>query len=672
MSRRKTVVLGAAVVAVVSLLAAVAVVVFARGGGVPLSARDDEAGVSVRVDGSAVDGRGATLRVAVADDAPDFPEPSMITPLGAVVDIALDGGELTGAATITFDYPADAPVDDMFIATYVADWGQWLPLGGDVDPSSRTISTQTRHFSYWVVAAWDQEETAAQAALALQRGVNANRYVAGIAGILSVPPPLECRYQALPVRVERTNWVPGLETCAQFHPDRDGTYTFSIGNTVGYPLLLEFPPALTVESGPNSATGPTGRENIYTALIEDVRTLMGDTAVVLSSGTRVTFRLDPAKLPESGTITLAARLDYGHVLLDATGLLLQLLLPLSPDSKALQLWRQSEKYLQTAQCILTESIKLAEVVGNPAGRSLGQWVTAATTAYYEGVLRCADAIVDFVLKFMEKPADAYVEGIFNALSNSLRGLVKRRLDAVLAIWRNSGAIRELLSGTVELARQAFTGDSGRRSLRLAVTDPPLDRLHEVIPRPSEGNFRAGTSAADFVVAQEDRYAPFGPYRGCEGDPEWQLNWASVPHGTGYLYLDGASDLISAQVQVGHVPAGQRDAVEAYLRQLAGTDQCRAERSEYDVTDYGVVVTAKDYPAVTLVLNALEQTPDYTTTGTVWCGFDPRTGYLITLQTQPFDNPELPIGELTEHSETAWYYLVKRAEAMLGTGLAPAS
>ncbi|MFY1636848.1 hypothetical protein ACN27F_26815 [Solwaraspora sp. WMMB335] len=669
MGRRNRIVI-AAVVAVGAVVATASLIVLNRDGA-SLSASDPTVGVSVQVDGTAVRGRGATLRVGAADDPPGFPEPSMIVPLGEVAQIEVDGGELTGPATITFDYPADAPVDDMFVATYVADWGQWLPLGGDIDRDARTITTATRHFSYWVVAAWDQEETAAQAALALRRGINANRYVAGIAGILSVPPPLECRYQALPVRVELSTFVPGLETCAQFHPDRDGTYRFSIGNTVGYPLLLEFPPALTVESEPNSATGPDGRENIYTALIEDVRALMGDTAVVLSSGTRVTFRLDPAKLPESGTVTLSARLDFGHVLLDASGLLLQLLLPLAPDSDALRLWRQSEKYLETAECILTESRKLGELIGNPAGRDLGRWVTDAATAYYEGVFRCADQIVDYVLRFMQAPADAYVAGIFNALSKSLSGMLKRRLDAVLAIWRNSGAIRELLSGTVELARQAFTGDSGRRSLRLTVTDPPLDRLHEVIPRPGEGNFTAGTSATDFVVTQEDRFAPFGPYRGCPGDPEWQLPWSSAAHGTGYLYLGGASDLVSVQVQVSHVPAGQRAAVEAYLRQLAGTGQCQAERGPGDQTSYGNAVTAKDYPAITLVWNALETTPDYETAGSIWWGFDQRTGYLIMLQAQPFDNPQLSIGEVTEHSETAWYYLVKRAEAMLGTGLAPA-
>ncbi|MDG4772532.1 hypothetical protein [Solwaraspora sp. WMMD792] len=670
MSRRSLVTVVAAVVTVLAVAVTVTLVVLNRPGE-PLTASDPAAGVTVRVDGSSVDGRGASLRVGVADDAPGFPEPSMITPLGEVASVELDGGELTGPATITFDYPADAPVDDMFIAVYVDDWGQWLPLGGDVDADAGTITTQTRHFSHWVLAAWDEEETAAQAALALQREINANRYVAGIAGILSVPPPLECRYQALPVRVELDNFVPGLETCATFHPDRDGTYQFSIGNTVGYPLLLEFPPALTVETAPDSGTGPTGRDNIYTALIEDVRTLMGDTAVVLSSGTRVTFRLDPAKLPESGTITLSARLDYGHVLLDASGLLLQLLLPLSPDSRALQMWRQSEKYLQTAECILTESIKLGRIIGNPTGNDITGWVLSAANAYYEGVVRCAEQIVDFVLKFMEKPAETYVEGIFNAISNSLGGLVKRRFDAVLAVWRNAGAIRELLSGTVELARQSFTGDSGRRSARLTVTDPPLDRLHEVVPRPGDGNYRAGTGPTDFVVTQESQFAPFGPFRGCPGDPEWQLDWSSTPHGVGYLYLGGASDLISAQVQVSHVPAGQRAAVEEYLRQL-GSVQCRAERTAADYTEYGPVVTAKDYPAVTLVWNAVEQTPDYQAAGSIWWGFDPRTGYLLKLQTQPFDNPEMPIGEVTEHSETAWYYLVKRAEAMLGTGLAPAS
>ncbi|WFE30005.1 hypothetical protein O7623_12795 [Solwaraspora sp. WMMD791] len=670
MSRRSLVTVSAVVVVVLALAVTVTLVVLDRDGP-PLTASDPDAGISVRVDGSAVAGRGASLRVGVADDPPAFPSQGMITPLGDVARVELDGGELTGAATITFDYPPDAPVDDMFIATYVADWEQWLPLGGDIDADAGTISTQTRHFSYWVVAAWDQEETAAQAALVLQREINANRYARGVAGILSVPPPLECRYQALPVRVDLGAFIPGMDTCARFHPDRDGTYQFSVGNTVGYPLLLEFPPALTVESAPDSDTGPTGRDNIYTALVEDVRTLMGDTAVVLSSGTRVTFRLDPAKLPESGTVTLSARLDYGHVLLDASGLLLQLLLPLSPDSRALQLWRQSEKYLQAAECILTESIKLGRIVGNPNGADLTGWVLSAANAYYEGVLRCAEPFVDFVLKFMEKPAETYVEGIFNGISNSLSGLLKRRFDAVLAVWRNSGAIRELLSGTVELARQAFTGDSGRRSVRLTVTDPPLDRLAEVVPRPGDGNFVTGTGPTDFVVTQESQFAPFGPFRGCPGDPEWQLGWSSTPHGTGYLYLGGASDLISAQVQVSHVPAGQRAAVEEYLRQL-GSVQCRAERTAAAYTDYGPVVTARDYPAVTLVWNALEQTPDYQAAGSIWWGFDPRTGYLLKLQTQPFDNPEMSIGEVTEHSETAWYYLVKRAEAMLGTGLAPAS
>jgi hypothetical protein len=94
---------------------------------------------------------GAAIRItsgSPGDDALDE-----MSSAGDAVHLDVEDGRLQGPVTLRFRVSAPPEGHVPVVATW--DGGQWLPVGGDYDPATSTLTVTTDHFSWWKPWTWN-------------------------------------------------------------------------------------------------------------------------------------------------------------------------------------------------------------------------------------------------------------------------------------------------------------------------------------------------------------------------------------------------------------------------------------------------------------------------------------------------------------------------------------
>jgi hypothetical protein len=227
-------------------------------------------------------------------------------PLGLPIHVDPADASLAGPATISFPVPEAElssdldPAQDVAIATRSADTGySWELVGGDYDPTTKTISVETTHFSDWMAVAINPARLASEAV----------GFVSGLLGALK--PDSTCPGRRLELDVVVADSAnPDLKACAS---ETDAhKLILDVGNPHGFPLALQLPEQVAVDSGISAP------DSVWTALVEAQR---GDPT--LTPGSKRTFTIDRAWFDEkpadrNHAITVTAGVDVPTFVYDMT------------------------------------------------------------------------------------------------------------------------------------------------------------------------------------------------------------------------------------------------------------------------------------------------------------------------------------------------------------------
>ena len=90
-------------------------------------------------------------------DPPDPPEESHR--IGLAYDFGPDGATFDPPAELTFTYdpddiPADVDEENLVVAVWDEDAGEWVDLECTVDPATNTITAKVSHFTVFSVIAY--------------------------------------------------------------------------------------------------------------------------------------------------------------------------------------------------------------------------------------------------------------------------------------------------------------------------------------------------------------------------------------------------------------------------------------------------------------------------------------------------------------------------------------
>jgi hypothetical protein len=96
----------------------------------------------------------SAMELLIVDEPPPLPTQHLL--VGSASDLGPDGSTFDPALRLTLQYfdsqvPAGVAEEDLTIAYFDEDAGEWIELEGDVDTAANTVTTRVRHFTTFVI-----------------------------------------------------------------------------------------------------------------------------------------------------------------------------------------------------------------------------------------------------------------------------------------------------------------------------------------------------------------------------------------------------------------------------------------------------------------------------------------------------------------------------------------
>ncbi|GAA0448987.1 hypothetical protein Aca07nite_80190 [Actinoplanes capillaceus] len=310
----------------------------------------------------------------------DRPLPAGIVPVGDMIDVTFESGNLT-RARVTLDYgdlPAGVRPEMLNVFAWSAELGGWLPLTGTTtDAVERAVGGDTALFDGFVLGTWqvasdatgDTIRTGSGATLPVKPGTAGTFWGYARAGaaasleqtlehLTGARQELSCEPKAASVTVRNVSVPAGrVDACVI---SGTGSQQIRVRNRFPFPMVLDLPDDGSVRPAPTSEAGSLDgvRDTILTYL---------DGSVAVGGGQVVTLELTPGR---KDPVTLSGRLDWSVIALDSGLRHLDLLLPNSRalrGSTAEALLQAHQEFGAAARKALGEGQE-----GDPAVRSLLQ------------------------------------------------------------------------------------------------------------------------------------------------------------------------------------------------------------------------------------------------------------------------------------------------------------
>jgi hypothetical protein len=242
-------------------------------------------------------------------------------PLGRPIHVEAADASLAEPATIAFpvpELPAGLdPAKDVAIATRSAATGySWELVGGVYDPVTRTVSVETTHFSDWMAVVTSPARLASEA-------------VGFVSDLLkTAKPDSTCQDRRLELDVVILDVVavsadPDLNAC--MFETAAHKVLLEIGNPHGFPLILELPGQVDVDSADSTP------DTAWTAAVEALRD-----SPTLAPNSKRTFTVDRSWFNENPAdqnraLTVTASVDVPTFIYDMTEFVASLVLGIHLD-----------------------------------------------------------------------------------------------------------------------------------------------------------------------------------------------------------------------------------------------------------------------------------------------------------------------------------------------------
>jgi hypothetical protein len=235
-----------------------------------------------------------------------LPAIDIIQPLAAPIKLAVKGGELDGHATLSTPVPDNLPhgikPEMVGYLTKVEPSGEWLWVGGDYHPDTRTVTIETSHFSEWILGATNPEQI-----LADLQEINYKSFISKplFDTMYGDIPKLSCsRTRALPKKAADVKPLVDVLISDTLPPEvkacmglgKDGKFELEIVNSHSMPLRLDLPKGVNVK---HELLGDEGFMQIAASYMREK--VSND--VILYQESKLRFSVDPAELSDNPVIT---------------------------------------------------------------------------------------------------------------------------------------------------------------------------------------------------------------------------------------------------------------------------------------------------------------------------------------------------------------------------------
>ncbi|WP_344904747.1 hypothetical protein [Actinomadura meridiana] len=622
-----------------------------------VSVSNGQVGLTVKVPSGALDGEVSITRAepgAVTFDA-------LSAPIGGkVARIEVKDGTLDGEAVLTFDIPPGADPKNTYVYTYDRERKQPVLVGGTVDENARTITVVTGHFSEWWTSEFDLKK-------AVGDGLRNTFSARSVKGLVHDAPDLTC-LPALTVTTTTNTLPKGVDPCVTYNDS--GELLLSVGNELGAPL------AFSPGRGVRLRSIEPANETVYNGLVAFLREELDDDTVVIGSGRRATFTVNPGAL-SNHQINLTAKIDVGHAAFAFSGALSESILPFLKITKGAKGYRaaqaafaKADKAAKYTECILSSAQQIGKITDPKKAR----------LAYIESYNKCQGNLAHLLTQWFKNPVGMAISaGEQRTLKNAINRLpeaVAKQTTKLLTAFLNAGDLAQPLTTAIAAARHG----TGPFQWRLTLNDePPLTRLGQVLPKPPEGNY-----IVDGTLAKSREQ---GLRQGFQSLPElllpcqgaWSTTWmAPLFAGGGYeLVPPSAGKRIHADVHITYVQPQQRANVAAYLKSWSGRTSCNGEVPRYSVTyKYkGEKVASTFADDSTIAWSHWFGVPnsDDIHSSHQMVAFSQASGYLMVVSIVPgergaFFAEKVPPAEMAAALDAAYKLASSKANQMLGARL----
>jgi hypothetical protein len=251
------------------------------------------AGSSVTLPAGAAPAGSHLVVETAAGEMNALPTDVPMQPVGHPIQVRIDGGTLTGRATVTFQVPADEPAGDPLVVVWQDGSGGWRWLPTQWTPGQQTVTAETDHFSVGFLARVDVTGTARQ------WSSNIAGYITGRFGVpqpnCGQPLPQSEGITVTSSGGDRVKWCVGVE---------NGVRVLKVANNLRTYSEVDYPAKWTlVHTSPEIAVSLESLARAWgksTSLAP-----AGDKAVIVDGGGTITLQL-PAGSSGTAESTLSA------------------------------------------------------------------------------------------------------------------------------------------------------------------------------------------------------------------------------------------------------------------------------------------------------------------------------------------------------------------------------
>lgn len=589
-------------------------------------------GVVVEGPNRALDGE---LKVEEAAGPPEMPPG--FTQVGAVTKVT---GKLKDHVTITLPIPAgvdDQQVPNLRVMRHDGtSWGAMPPQ--HVDLKQRLVKVTTSEFSLWGLSRWDVEQAVADFLAGARNTLSSGGWwILGSVGKFAVNPPItECRYPALTLQLDTSQFVDEAFLCPKFvMEDKERhTYRLHVSNLRGFPVMLRLPTGVKPHSVTPQAANPV------TQLMVQVGQERG--LAVLPGGGELVLDVNALDLPKGARI--AGALDLTGVIMDTGVAIFRVVTGYEWNDRVIEAIGKTQEFADAVACVMDQSERIAKQFHSIGAAKLAWEFTYAASGCMSTKLIVAAASVYAKFNY-----EAY--NYDEVLQKALRATVAR----VVTLIENAPAVTQI-AATMLAARSGKT----TFGLGIELEDPAVSNLYKALPTPGDGGFRR-TQGASVGPANGGQLTLVGTPCMVEGQPQ---PWAAWTQGAAYARYDRGA--IGTSVQVAYVRAEHKKTVQALFTNLAGnTAKCDQRKDgniivleNHDGRQFGGLT---DYR----VGQAGWENSEYMPYGVV-AAYDPTKGVVvhISMSADPYSGVDLD--DIKKGLEAALDYAANKLDVSLGT------
>ena len=274
------------------------------------------------------------------------------------------------------------------------------------------------------------------------------------------PPITECRYPALTLQLDTSQFVDEAFLCPKFvMEDKERhTYRLHVSNLRGFPVMLRLPTGVKPHSVTPQAANPV------TQLMVQVGQERG--LAVLPGGGELVLDVNALDLPKGARI--AGALDLTGVIMDTGVAIFRVVTGYEWNDRVIEAIGKTQEFADAVACVMDQSERIAKQFHSIGAAKLAWEFTYAASGCMSTKLIVAAASVYAKFNY-----EAY--NYDEVLQKALRATVAR----VVTLIENAPAVTQI-AATMLAARSGKT----TFGLGIELEDPAVSNLYKALPTPA--------------------------------------------------------------------------------------------------------------------------------------------------------------------------------------------